>query len=105
MKKIISRILFSDLDNTPGIWYNVPMIPASGTFSSESEKKGPGRLRTVKLSFKLYSKPEGIDRNISLVVEFDDGSREIVGTNDIPAALTITNKGYLEASCKWEYPE
>lgn len=105
MKKIISRILFNDLDNTPGIWYNAPMIPASGSFSSESEKKGPGRLRTVKLSFKIYTRFAAADRNLSLVVEFDDGSREIIGTNDIPATLTITDKGYLEASCKWEYPE
>lgn len=105
MKKIITEILYSDLDNTPGIWYTAPMIPASGSFSSESEKKSPGRLRTVKLSFKLYSKPEGIDRNTSLVVKFDDNSREIVGTNDLPVTLTITDKGFLEASCKWECPE
>lgn len=105
MKKIISKILYCDLDNEPGVWYYAPMIPASATYSSESEKKSSGRIRTVKLNFKIYSRFTSANRNLSLMVEFDDGSREIVGTNDLPANLTITYNDYLEASCKWECPE
>lgn len=105
MKKIITEILYSDLDNAPGTWYTVPMIPASGSFSSESEKKDSGRLCTKKLSFKMYSKPEGIDRNLSLAIKFDDDSVRIIGSYDLPARLTISEKDFLEASCKWEYPE
>ena len=105
MKKIITDVLYSDLDNTPGSWNYAPMIPASGSFSSESEKKSSGRLRTIKLSFKIYNRFTAADRNLSLLVKFDDNSQEIIGTNDLPVSLTITDKGYLEASCKWECPE
>ena len=90
MKKIITDVLYSDLDNTPGSWNFAPMIPASGSFSSESEKKSSGRLRTVKLSFKIYNRFAAADRNLSLLVKFDDNSQEIINRVE----FTPTQSGY-----------
>lgn len=105
MKKIIESIMCCDLDNEAGIWNSLPILPASASFSSESAADGSGRMRTVKLSFKLTRDIRYLRRNLSMVVSFDDGTKELVGTSDIPARLTINKDDTISCSCSWKMPE
>lgn len=105
MKKIIESILCCDLDNEAGIWHPLPILPASASFSSESAVDGSGRLRTVKLSFKLTRDIQYLRRNLSMVISFDDGTKELIGTSSIPARLTISKDDVLRCSCTWKMPE
>lgn len=105
MIKIIKSILITDLDNNPGVWNAVPMIPASGTFQSESTVKGSGRLKTVTLDFKVTRILPVMRRNVALTVQFDDDTREFIGTDDLPVTLTINTDNTIRCSCKWSTPE
>lgn len=105
MKRIIKNLVYSDLDNTPGVWYNVPFIPASASLTTESNPKAPGRLKTCKLEFKLKERFKYMNGNLSIVATYDDDKQELLGTNDLPLKLKITEKDYLEASCSWDIPE
>ena len=105
MKKIVESIFACDLDNNAGSWYQIPIIPASATYSSESSRESDGRLRSTKLSFKITRDLNYIRRNLSLLVKFDDGSQDLIGTSDLPAHLTIYKSDVISCSCKWEMPE
>lgn len=102
MKKIVNKILFTNLDNNRGVWYEVPMIPASASWSCESTQESAGRLLTTKLSFRMANDVPGIDGNISMVVYFDDGSKVLIGTNDLPARLDVTYEDIIKCSCTWK---
>lgn len=105
MIKVITNILITDLDNNAGVWKSVPMIPASGTYKSESNPGGSGRLAKITLDFKVTHVIPELKRNVSLQVSFDDGSKAIVGTDDLPAALDIKTSDTIQISCKWSTPD
>lgn len=105
MIKTIADILISDLDNQAGVWKTVPMIPASGTYQSESSAGGSGRLAKVTLDFKASRIIPEMKRNVSLQVNFDDGTKAIVGTNELPATLVIKTSDVIQISCKWSVPD
>ena len=93
MIKIITDILITDLDNAAGVWKFVPIVPASGTYKSESSAGGSGRLAKITLDCKVTH------------VIFDDGTKAVVGTNDLPATLDIKESDIIQISCKWSAPD
>ena len=104
-KKIIESILACDLDNNAGSWYKIPIIPASASYSSESEREASRRLKKTKISFKISRDLNYIRRNLSLLVTFDDGTHDLIGTSDIPAHVTVNKSDTISCSCTWKMPE
>lgn len=105
MIKIITDILITDLDNAAGVWKFVPIVPASGTYKSESSAGGSGRLAKITLECKVTHVIPEMRRNVSLQVSFDDGTKAVVGTNDLPATLDIKESDIIQISCKWNAPD
>ena len=105
MIKIITDILITDLDNAAGVWKALPMVPASGTYKSESSAGGSGRLAKITLDCKVTHVIPEMKRNISLQVAFDDGTKAIIGTNDLPATLDIKESDIIQITCKWSAPD
>ncbi len=105
MKRIIEKIQFSPLDITPGKWYDIEFIPATATHNSKSKRTASGRLKTATLSFKVSHRFAYMTSNISILITWDNGDKEIIGTNDLPATLTINETDYISCSCEWEHPE
>lgn len=105
MIKNITDILITDLDNHAGVWKHIPMIPASGTYQSESSPGGSGRLSKITLDFKVFRIIPEMKRNVSLQINFDDGTKAIVGTNELPATLVIKTSDVIRISCKWSVPD
>lgn len=105
MIKIITDILITDLDNTAGVWKLLPIVPASGTYKSESSAGGSGRLAKITLDCKVTHVIPEMKRNVSLQVTFDDGTKAIIGTNDLPATLDIKESDIIQISCKWSAPD
>ena len=105
MIKIITDILITDLDNAPGVWKSLPIVPASGTYKSESSAGESGRLAKITLDCKVTHVIPEMKRNVSLQVTFDDGTKAIIGTNDLPATLDIKESDIIQISCKWSAPD
>ncbi len=105
MIKIITDILIKDLDNTAGVWKFRPIVPASGTYKSESSAGVSGRLAKITLDCKVTHVIPEMKRNVSLQVIFDDGTKAIIGTNDLPATLDIKESDIIQISCKWSAPD
>lgn len=105
MIKIITSISLTEAGALPRNWKTLPMIPASGTFSSEASTSGSGRSRTVTVDFKVARRVPELSREIILKLSFDDGSYAMVGSDDLPATLTVKTSSATVCTCKWVTPE
>lgn len=105
MIKIITSISITEAGALPRNWKVLPMIPASGTFSSETSTSGSGRARTATVDFKVSRHVPELSRESILKLSFDDGSYAMVGSDDLPAVLTVKTSSVTVCTCKWTAPE
>ena len=103
MIKNISSVSISTPDH-PMYLKPVPMIPASGKYSSEITPSAAGRLNTVTAEFKVTKIIPEMHRDIILTVTFDDRSQTRLGTPDRPARLEIKSSDVIRVSYRWEHP-
>jgi len=102
IKKILYRSVFSD-----GSFYNLGMIPASGTLTVRTEDSDQGRLRTYELEATIARNlvREGaaaLEGDLLLIVTYDNGLQARLGTEERPARLRTELQDTLRVSCTWQ---
>ena len=102
VKKIIYRSVFSD-----GPWYNLGMVPASGTLRITMQDSDQGRIRTYELDATAVrnldrSGDAALEGDISLIVTYDNGLQAHLGTAERPARLKLEYQDVLKISCNWQ---
>lgn len=102
IKKIIYRSVFSD-----GVWYNLGMVPASGTLRITTQDSDNGRIRTYELDATAVrnldrSGDAALEGDLALIVTYDNDLQARIGTAERPARLKIEFQDVLKISCSWQ---
>lgn len=102
VKKIIYRSVFSN-----GTWYNLGMVPASGTLRITTNDSDQGRIRTYELDATAVrnldrSGDASLEGDLSLIVTYDNGLQARLGTAERPARLKLDYLDVLKVTCSWQ---
>lgn len=102
VKKIIYRSVFSD-----GTWYNLGMVPASGTLRITMQDSDHGRIRTYELDATAVrnldrSGDASLEEDLSLIVTYDNGLQARLGTAERPVRLKLEYQDVLKVSSSWQ---
>lgn len=106
MKYLIKKILYRSVASS-GSFYNLGMVPASGTLQIRIEDTDNGRLRTYELKATAVRniRREGdaaLEGDLQLIVTYDNGLEARLGTAERPARLQIDFQDVLRISCTWQ---
>lgn len=78
----------------------LPMVPASGTFNTNTEDTEAGLQVKNSLTARLHSSASALHdllyNDLILMLEFEDGTTTYVGSNDIPVRLKVNEGDTLD---------
>lgn len=99
---IIYRSVFSD-----GTFYNLGMVPASGSLRIRTEDTDNGRLRTYELEATATRNirragDAALEGDLCLIITYDNGLQARIGTAERPARLKLDFQDVLKVSCNWQ---
>ena len=108
MKHIVKNVIYRSVFSS-GSWYNLGMIPASGTLSVRTEDTDNGRLRTYELSVTARrdvsrTGDAALEGDLKLIVTLEDGLQARLGTDERPVRLKQELSETLRVSCTWQEP-
>lgn len=106
MKYLIKKILYRSVFSS-GPFYNIGMVPASGTLVIRTEDSDNGRLMTYELAATVS---RGIRRigdaalegDLHLIVTYDNGLEAHIGTAERPVRLKQELTDTLMITCTWK---
>lgn len=106
MKHIVKNVIYRSVFSS-GSWYNLGMIPASGTLDVRTEDSDNGRLRTWELSVTARRDVSrygdaALEGDILLIVTLEDGLQARLGTSERPVRLKQELGDTLRVSCSWQ---
>lgn len=106
MKHLVTKILYRSVFSA-GTFYNLGMIPASGTLRILTEDTDDGRLRTYELEATATrnvhrSGDSALEGDICLIVTYDNGLQARIGSVERPARLKLEIQDVLKISCHWQ---
>ncbi|MBQ9660714.1 MAG: hypothetical protein IJV37_05560 [Bacteroidales bacterium] len=106
MKHIITKILYRSVFSD-GSFYNLGMIPASGTLRIRTEDSDNGRLITYELEATAVRTirrvgDAALEGDLFLIVTYDNGLQARIGTAERPARLKLDVQDTLKVSCTWQ---
>lgn len=82
----------------------LPMVPASGTFRTDTEETEAGLQVKSSLSARLHGatsqQRDLLQSGLVLMLGFEDGSKAYVGTDDLPVHLKIAEGDTLDISAE-----
>lgn len=106
MIRNIIRVDITDVTDD-GYHFPVDMIPASGTYRSETDEDDSGRYEKIDISFRT-EQPHRLDdwfyRDLILTVHFSDGAVETVGNQTVPVRLKTAREKTFSASTEYVRP-
>lgn len=106
VKKILYRSVFSD-----SVWYNLGMVPASGTLRITTQDSDNGSIRTYELDATAVrnldrSGDAALEGDLALIIIYDNSLQARIGTIERPARLKLEYQDTLKVSCSWhEIPD
>lgn len=106
MIRIIKRLRAQSLDLADGIWYLLPMVPATGQLETTMKSEAAGRLGTAKISATLSAGHDILRDNLILEVTFcqDEDSVVTYGSADLPLRLEVSESDTIKVACTYSYP-
>lgn len=106
MIRNIIRVDITDVTDD-GYTFPVDMIPASGTYRSETDEDDAGRFEKIDISFRT-EQPHRLDdwfyRDLVLTILFSDNSTETVGNQSVPVRLRTARDATFTASVEYIRP-
>ncbi len=102
VQKILYRSVFSD-----GSWYNMGMVPGTGTLRISNPDSDQNRIRTYELSATIVrnldrSGDASLEGDLALIITYDNGLQARLGTAERPARLDLDYQDTLKLSCRWQ---
>lgn len=106
MKHIVKKILYRSVFST-GSFYNIGMVPGSGTLRITTRDTDQGRLRTYELEATVdrtldRSGDAALEGDLRLIVSYDVDAQARMGTDERPARLELDFQDSLKVSCTWQ---
>ena len=103
MIRIVTKISGRTVDGSP-VYTELPMIPASGTFRTDMENTEAGCQIRKTLSARLGTEASSLENllhgELVLKLEFEDGTTEYIGTDDVPVRLRISSEDTIDISAE-----
>ncbi len=106
MKHLVTKILYRSVFSS-GSFYNLGMIPASGSLRIRTEDSDNGRLTTYELEAVAVRTirrigDAALEGDLCLIVTYDSGLQARIGTAERPARLKLDIQDTLRISCTWQ---
>lgn len=106
MKYLVTKILYRSVFSA-GTFYNLGMIPASGTLRILTEDTDHGRIRTYELEATITRSVRrtgdaALEGDLCLIVTYDNGLQARMGTVERPARLKLEIQDVLKINCRWQ---
>lgn len=106
MKHLITKILYRSVFSG-GSFYNLGMVPASGTLRIRTEDSDNGRLVTYELEATAVRNirrigDAALEGDLCLIVTYDGGLQAHIGTTERPARMKLDAQDTLKVSCTWQ---
>lgn len=106
MKHLVTKILYRSVFSS-GSFYNLGMIPASGSLRIRMEDSDQGRLITYELEATAdrsirRTGDAALEGDLLLIVTYDSGLQARIGTSERPARLKLDLQDVLKVSCTWQ---
>lgn len=106
MKHLVTKILYRSVFSD-GSFYNLGMIPASGSLRIRMEDTDQGRLINYELEATAdrairRTGDAALEGDLLLIVFYDSGLQARIGTAERPARLKLEFQDALRISCTWQ---
>lgn len=108
MKHIVKKILYRSVFSSDS-FYNLGMVPGSGTLRVRTEDTDNGRLRTYELEATATrtvrrTGDAALEGDVCLIVTYDNDLNVRIGTTERPVRLKQDLQDTLRVSCTWQEP-
>ncbi|MCR5352379.1 MAG: hypothetical protein K6E35_07825 [Bacteroidales bacterium] len=106
MKRIVKKIIYRSIFSA-GSYYDLLMVPGSGSLRIRSEDTDNGRLLTYELDATISRRisREGsasLEGDLQIIVTYDNNTEARLGTTERPARLLVDDQDTMRVSCRWQ---
>ena len=102
MIRIVKDVFVRSLDRNDGIVCPVAFIPGTASYGVKSSVDDNGRIAEITLEMTIPRHSRLMRDSLVITVILDDGTRRVIGTEDLPARFEFKEEAVIRATCKWQ---
>lgn len=104
MKHLVKKIIYRHALST-GDWYDLAMVPGSGTLSVQTSTDDNGQVSQYSLEAVIprrqWAGDSSLDVGLTFIVSLEDGLQARIGTRERPARISLTDSDNIRAEVSW----